>query len=224
MVTIPAPMQAPERLFKPFTSPDWIYELKFDGYRCLAGMERQTDAPVEHSISTSRIQLLTKAGRDCSHWYPEIIDVLAGLAGGPHVVDGEACVLRADGTSDFNLLQARARKRKPSPGAPVVTFCAFDLLIHNGINVMNKPLMDRKALLKGLLGDLDGQGILLVKDLPADAALFQSMTMPPPEGLGLQIEGVIAKHRDSPYLPGVRSDSWRKIKRPGWNEGRLWTK
>jgi bifunctional non-homologous end joining protein LigD len=41
-------------------------------------------------------------------------------------------------------------------------------------------------------------------------------------GVGLEIEGVMAKRRDSIYQPGVRSDSWRKIKRPGWRDGRVW--
>lgn len=63
---------------------------------------------------------------------------------------------------------------------------------------------------------------MFVGDLPADAALFQSMTLPEPQGLGLQIEGVMAKRKDSQYLPGVRSADWRKIKRPGWQEGRAW--
>jgi bifunctional non-homologous end joining protein LigD len=57
------------------------------------------------------------------------------------------CVLRPNGTSDFNLLQARARRRKPYPGGPQVTLMAFDILMHDGLSVMGWPLVERKALL-----------------------------------------------------------------------------
>lgn len=226
MIHIPAPMHAPEQLFKPFTSDEWIYELKFDGYRCMAGTERNV-TPIETRLqlateSALRVRLLTKSGRDCSEWFPEIGEALALLPGGPHVIDGEACVLRSDGTSDFNLLQARARKRKQYPGGPPVTYCAFDLLVHHGQDIKALPLVERKARLEQLLAGT--QGVLFVKDLPADENLFHSLALPPPAGLGLEIEGVMAKRKDSPYSPGVRSDNWRKIKRPGWREGRLWTK
>lgn len=131
-------MMAPEQLYKPFTSEDWLYELKFDGYRCMAGVEAGEPSKTRLQQATDaelRVRLLTKAGRDCSAWFPEIGEALAMLPGGPHVIDGEACVL-VDGVSDFNLLQARARKRKPYPGGPIVTFCAFDLLVHDGKNIM----------------------------------------------------------------------------------------
>jgi bifunctional non-homologous end joining protein LigD len=162
------------------------------------------------------VQLLTKSGSDCTTWFPEIAEALAMLPGGPHVIDGEVCVLRPDGTSDFNLLQARARRRKPYPGGPQVTLMAFDILVHDGQSVMGRPLVERKALLEQLLQGMPPVWVLFVKDLPADAAVFQAMVAP-----GLEIEGVMAKRRDSIYQPGVRSPDWAKIKRPGWREGRI---
>ena len=60
--------------------------------------------------------------------------------------------------------------------------------------------------------------MLFVPDLQAKAEIFHALV-----AAGLPIEGVVAKRRDSRYLPGVRSDSWRKIKRPGWRQGRVWT-
>lgn len=205
MIATPAPMQAPETLHAAFTDPDWIYEIKFDGYRCLA------------AIDAGDVQLRTKAGRDCTKWYPEVVDALARLPGGPHVIDGEACVLGPDGVSDFNLLQERARRRRGYPGAPPVTLCAFDILVHDGRDVMALPLLERKALLQQLLAGQPKRALLYVDHLPADAQLFAAMV-----GAGLPIEGVVAKHAASAYLPGVRSDWWRKIKRPGWREGRRW--
>ncbi|HEY1227197.1 MAG TPA: hypothetical protein VGF26_07725, partial [Ramlibacter sp.] len=104
-VTIPAPMQAPEALRAPFTDPDWLYELKFDGYRCMAGIERDdgfrpvTDEDRYQHIA-ARIELRTKSGAECSRWFPEILEALAALPGGPHVLDGEVAVLGPDGVSD----------------------------------------------------------------------------------------------------------------------------
>ncbi|WP_240788728.1 hypothetical protein [Ramlibacter henchirensis] len=83
---------------------------------------------------------------------------------------------------------------------------------------MRLPLVERKRQLEEVLaGALKGP-LLIVKDLPADAALFKAML-----GAGLEIEGVMAKRRQSTYQPGVRSSDWVKIKRPGWQEGRVWT-
>lgn len=82
---------------------------------------------------------------------------------------------------------------------------------------MQPPLVDRKALLEQPLKDMLPVWVLLVKDLPADANVFKAMV-----DAGLEIEGVMAKRRHSPYQPGVRSPDWVKIKRAGWREGRLW--
>jgi bifunctional non-homologous end joining protein LigD len=221
-------MQAPEALRQPFTDPAWLYELKFDGYRCMAGIEKAAEPPQTRlqlaTDSVMRVRLLTKSGTDCTLWFPEIAEALVALPGGPHVIDGEVCVMRPDGTSDFNLLQARARRRRPYPGGPQVTFCCFDLLLCNGKPTTQLALTRRKELLGELLKFIPAPSpwILFVQDLPADADLFRSMTLPPPAGLGLEIEGVIAKRRDSIYQPGVRSPDWQKIKRPGWQEGRNW--
>jgi hypothetical protein len=143
-------MEAPETLRQPFTDPDWLYELKFDGYRCMAGIEKAPAEPPQTRLqlatdSVVRVRLLTKSGSDCTLWFPEIAEALVALPGGPHVIDGEVCVMRPDGTSDFNLLQARARRRKPYPGGPQVTLLAFDLLVHDGQSVMGRALVERKG-------------------------------------------------------------------------------
>jgi bifunctional non-homologous end joining protein LigD len=215
-------MQAPEHLFRPFTSEDWIYEIKLDGYRVRAGIEAddgfQGATQKERDLhNASRVNLRTKSGADCSAWFPELWAPLAALRGGPHVIDSEACVLREDGTSDFNLLQERARRRRWYPGAPLVTLACFDLLVHDGKPIMDLPLMERKRRLQELLAGSPKGALLYVGDLPADAKVFAAMV-----NAGLQIEGVVAKRKESRYHPGVRSDEWRKIKRPGWQEGRIW--
>lgn len=198
-------MQAPQGLRNAFTDPDWLYELKFDGYRCMAG------------VDGGQVRLQTKAGGDCTAWFPEIADALAKLPGGPHVIDGEACVLDEHGVSDFNRLQERARKRRLYSGAPQVTLMAFDILMRDGRRVMDLPLVRRKQLLEELLAGQPRVHLLYVADLPADADVFKAML-----AAGLKIEGVVAKRKTSTYQPGVRSADWVKIKRPGWQEGREW--
>lgn len=205
MLSIPAPMLASTG--RPFTSPEWLYEVKYDGYRCMA----------RAGGGGQPVELRTKSGVDCTRWFPEVAQVLADLPGGPHVIDGEACVLDEIGRSNFECLQARARRRRWYSGCNPVTLCAFDLLYLDGRNVMALPLVERKAQLQELLTHLAGR-LVVVGDLPAEAALFEQVVH------GAKLEGFVAKRKDSPYLPGVRSDAWKKIKRADWAEGRTWTK
>lgn len=209
MVPIPAPMLAPETLRAPFSDDAWLYELKYDGYRCMAGID--VEGP------DRQVDLRTKSGAPCTACFEEVAHALRALPGGPHVLDGEVCVLRPDGTSDFNLLQERARRRRAYPGCPAVTYCVFDLLVQDGANLMKLPLEQRKGRLEKLMKAVPPPPLLFVKDLPADASLFAAMV-----GAGLEIEGVVAKRRSSAYQPGVRSTDWAKIKRKGWQEGRRW--
>jgi bifunctional non-homologous end joining protein LigD len=180
---------------KPFTSSDWLYEIKYDGYRCMA---RVVDGQVE---------LRTKSGLECSAWFPELTRGLANVQGGPHVVDGEVCVLDDLGRSDFDRLRARASRKRWYEGCDAVTLCAFDLLFENGTNIMSLPLVERKARLDRLLASTPS--VLVVGDLPADEHLFEQAVQP------LLLEGFVAKRRTSSYQPGVRSPDWLKIKRKG---------
>lgn len=75
--------------------------------------------------------------------------------------------------------------------------------------------MERKARLQQRLEGMPKADVLFVSELPADAGVFAAMV-----DVGLQIEGVMAKRRASPYRPGIRSSDWLKIKRAGWQERR----
>lgn len=179
----------------PFTSADWLYEIKYDGYRCMA------------RIRDGQVELRTKSGLQCTAWFPELARALAGVADGPHVIDGEVCVLDDLGRSDFDRLRARASRKRWYDGCDAVTLCAFDLLFEKGTNIMGLPLVERKARLAKLLANVPA--VLVVADLPAEAQLFEQAVDP------LLLEGFVAKRRTSSYQPGVRSRDWLKIKRKG---------
>jgi bifunctional non-homologous end joining protein LigD len=113
-------------------------------------------------------------------------------------------------------LHERAARRRWYRGCDAITLCAFDLLFENGRNLMGLPLAERKARLQRLVQDVPG--LLFVGDLPAQAELFAQAVEP------LALEGVVAKRRASAYSRGVRSSDWIKIKRKGWQDGRVWRK
>ena len=195
MLAIPAPMLATHG-GKPFTNAEWIYEVKYDGYRCMA-----------RAGGGHPTELRTKSGVDCTKWFPEVAQLLASLPGGPHVIDGEACVLDGTGRSNFEALQQRARRRRWYPECEPATLCAFDLLYADGRNVMGLPLLERKAILQQLLQPVVPQ-LVIVAQLPAEAAVFEDLVHP------VYAPGVVAKRLASPYLPGVRTREWLKLKRP----------
>ena len=189
------PMLLDER-FLPWGRAAWVYELKFDGYRVLA------------EFGNGMAAMKTRNGANCTGWFPEVARGLASVKGGPHICDGEVCVLDEHGRSDFMRLQERAKRRRWVQGADVVTYCVFDLLQDNGKDITQLPLVKRKArMLKRLAGV---PSVLPLAHLPAEygAELFEMAR-------NLRLEGVVAKRADSVYRPGIRSSDGVKIKRKG---------
>ena len=173
---LPAPMLLHTGVrLPPFDRPGWLYEIKFDGYRMLAG--------IDHGV----VQLATRKGFNSTGWFPEIAQGLAHLAGGPHVLDGEVCVLDDLGRSDFNRLQDRARRRCYYPECDPVVFCAFDLLALDGRSIIGLPLEARKAHLAALLSPAP-PSVLYVGHFSADEGrvMFEQGVQP------LQLEGLVA--------------------------------
>src|SRR4051812_8421504 len=78
---LPAPMLLSEDKRHQLGAAGWIYEIKWDGYRLVAG------------IHDGKVQLATRGGADATKWFPEIVAGLANIPGGPHILDGEVCVL-----------------------------------------------------------------------------------------------------------------------------------
>jgi len=181
---------------EPFDSYDHLYEVKWDGVRCLAAVE------------PGSLRLWGRELADYTDRYPEL-DVLRELPSGT-IVDGELVVLR-DGRADLDAILRRHQLRSPFKTrlacrqSPAV-YLVFDVLFHRGRPVMGRSLKERRQILTDLLVPLDPRRVLLSDGVVgAGKAMFEEVVR---QGH----EGVMAKHLDSHYLPGRRSSSWRKIK------------
>src|SRR5947209_5703477 len=111
--------------------PDWLHEIKFDGYRMHARLDHGS------------IQLLTRKGLDWTRKYPAIAEALKRLPASQAYLDGELCGVRPDGTTSFDMIQAASE-----PGnAAALVFFLFDLLFLEGDDLTSLPLVQRKARL-----------------------------------------------------------------------------
>src|SRR2546423_5255057 len=119
------------------TGPDWLHEIKFDGYRMHARLDR------------GAVRLLTRTGLDWTHKYPAVASAVAALPARQAYLDGELCGVRPDGTTSFSLIQNASDTR--NSGALV--FFLFDLLHLDGEATAPMPVTERKERLRVLLSD-----------------------------------------------------------------------
>jgi bifunctional non-homologous end joining protein LigD len=182
---------------RPFSGEDWIFELKYDGFRLLVAC--QEGEPV----------LRYRGGGDATAAFPEIARAVAALPFEGLVVDGEVVVTDEGGRPSFQKLQRRAQLgraldiERASVELPA-TLQVFDLLALEGHDLRSQPLVERKALLRDILPPA---GPLRFTDHVEDRgeALFAEV-----ERLGL--EGLVAKKKASHYRSG-RSSDWLKVRR-----------
>jgi bifunctional non-homologous end joining protein LigD len=165
---------------------DWIYEVKFDGYRALL-------------LKTGdKVQIRSRNNKDLTSAYPSIAAAAQRLHADRTVLDGEIVAVDATGRPSFQALQHRSSH----PGHAVV-FYAFDLLHLDGRDLTGSALADRRRALPEIIGD---SGVLMSAELPGTPDHVIAAV----RSLGL--EGIVAKRRTSKYIPGERSDAWRKLK------------
>ncbi len=185
----------------PFDSEEYLFEVKWDGVRALAGIE------------VGRWRLWGRTGTDYTARYPELA-VLGRLPAGT-VVDGELVVLRG-GRADFPALLRRHQRQHVHPlGAAAfaqrwpVCYVLFDLLFDRGRCLMQEALIQRRARLRALLVALD-EPVLAYSDgvVGCGREFFARV-------VAQGHEGVLAKYQASRYRPGQRSAAWRKIKPVG---------
>jgi bifunctional non-homologous end joining protein LigD len=173
---------------EPPEGAEWLHELKFDGYRMLAELDR------------GKVRLLSRRFRDWTAEFAGVAAAVARLSATRALIDGEITVVQPDGRTSFQALQ-NAR------GGAHITFFVFDLLALDGDNLTRLPLEERKACLEQLVQPLRGNpGAICYSDhiIGHGRVLFEFARE---RGL----EGIISKRRDKPYLPG-RGTTWRKTK------------
>jgi bifunctional non-homologous end joining protein LigD len=179
-----------------FSSDDWLFELKYDGFRLMSQGGR------------GRATLRYRSGLDSTERFPEIASALRAMPV-DLVLDGEIVVLDAEGKPDFHKLAARAQISRASElqraalTAPV-TYMVFDVLSVGGHDLRNLPLVERKAVLKALMPAL---GPLRFCDhIVGQGEAFLAAVV------ARGLEGVVAKKANSPYR-STRSRDWLKMKR-----------
>lgn len=189
-----------ERASDPFDSPDHLFEVKYDGARCLV------------QLLEGRTELFGRSGRKYTTIFPEVAQALEINAQNA-VIDGEILCLGEDGEPDFRKLQQRVHRSKAlairlgSQAIPA-TFFAFDLLQLNGrdltANGVKLPLEQRKTLLEKVLDA--GPHARVVDHVVGEGVEFFGTVMQ--RGL----EGVMGKERNGLYYPGQRHRAWLKVK------------
>jgi bifunctional non-homologous end joining protein LigD len=177
----------------PFSSPDWIFEVKWDGIRAIA-------------YAADTLSLLSRSGREMAGQFPELGEIRE-LAPGC-VLDGEIILLR-DGRNDIQALMGRFQESDPrqikadSQSLPV-TYVAFDILERDGTPLIHLPLEERRKVLEAHVKE----GKYMVRSVAVQGEGERYYAEVVKRGL----EGVMAKRLGSPYEPGARSGSWLKVK------------
>ncbi|HEV2005782.1 MAG TPA: DNA ligase D [Candidatus Limnocylindrales bacterium] len=171
-----------------FDDEDWLFEVKWDGYR------------IEAVVRNGSAKTFTRHGKDGETYFPKLLSPATWLDATEAIVDGEVVALGEDGLPSFSLLQELTGTQSAH-----LVYQAFDLLYLDGRSLLNVPLEDRKHLLKMVLRGGDRR-VRYADHVVGEGKAFMDAASKQ------DLEGIIAKHRTSPYLPGVRSRTWLKIK------------
>jgi bifunctional non-homologous end joining protein LigD len=182
----------------PDTDAGWSYECKWDGVRALVAVEG------------GRIRVTSRNDLDVTVSYPELRALGLALGTRQVLLDGEIVAFDDDGRASFSLLQQRmhvsdaAKARRLAAQVPV-SYLVFDVLHVDGRSTLDLPYEERRRLLESL--ELAGECWATPASFPgrSGAEVLRG-------ALSSGIEGVVCKRLDSRYLPGRRSDQWRKVK------------
>jgi len=181
----------------PFDDPQWLYEIKWDGYRAVTFLE--------HGV----VRLVSRNQNDLTAAYPELRYVGGSIRARAAILDGEIVALDEQGRPSFNLMQQRTgigagghRIQRTRDDVPIVYY-VFDLLYLDGYNLMAAELEQRKQLLASVLTP---SNLIRYSDhyIGNGKALYRAAAE-------RALEGIVAKRRSSPYVP-KRSRDWLKIK------------
>jgi DNA ligase D-like protein (predicted ligase)/DNA ligase D-like protein (predicted 3'-phosphoesterase) len=172
----------------PFSDDNWLFEVKWDGVRAIAATGKT-------------VSLRSRNGTELAGQFPELSELTA-LAPGT-VLDGEIVVMKG-GKPDMQALLSRLQNAAPRPGTDPVTYIVFDILRRGDEDLTALPLTERRKILVSSVRE----GPYLVISVPVEGRGQDYYLAAAAQGL----EGVMAKRKDSPYEPGVRSGAWLKIR------------
>lgn len=180
----------------PFNSSKHIFEIKWDGTRCIMFIDRKS------------LRLQNRRFVDITYRYPELIEVSKEVEAKNAILDGEI-VIFYNGKPDFNMLQQREHiedllKIKIFSKSMPATYIVFDILYLNDKRCIEMPLIERKELIKKILNN--SSSILESRYIYENGIKYFK------EAVKLGFEGIMAKSMNSPYLIGKRSRHWLKIK------------
>jgi bifunctional non-homologous end joining protein LigD len=178
---LPSPAKVPP------SGPDWIHEIKHDGFRIMARRD------------VAGVRLLTRKGNDFTKRFPLAAAAVAALPGRSCLIDGEAIACDDNGLADFDLI-----RRHRNHGSAIL--CAFDLLEIDGEDLRRVPIEQRKHRLARLLRR-PHHGIALNEHFAGDGAIIFKHVCK------LGCEGIASKRLGSPYRSG-RTQHWIKVKNP----------
>jgi len=172
------------------TGREWVHEIKFDGYRMQARLDR------------GKVKLLTRKGLDWAARFPNIAADVARLAADTALIDGEIVVENSRGVADFSMLQAALSNGERES----FVYYVFDLLHLDGEDLSRQPLIERKAALKELLDQTGDSGSIRYSEhFTEDGSEVWA------QACRMNLEGIVSKLADAPYRTG-RSDSFIKVK------------
>ncbi len=170
----------------PFDDPQWLFEVKWDGYRAIAEVK-------DHDV-----RLVSRAGTSFNARYAPVVESLRKIRDDV-LLDGEIVAIDADGRSHFQLLQNYQRTGKGN-----LQYCVFDILSLNGKDLRELPLIERKKILHSTLPGLPH--VRYSDHVVGDGTSFLKSAR------SQRLEGIMAKNMRSPYREGERSHEWLKIK------------
>jgi bifunctional non-homologous end joining protein LigD len=170
------------------TGDQWLHELKYDGYRMMARLDR------------GAVKLLTRTGLDWTHKYPAIAKAVAALEARQAYLDGELRGVGPDGITSFNIVQLASDRGN----AAALVFFLFDVLYLDGQDLRLLPLIERKERLRTLLADA-APSLHYSAHVVGQGPEFYE------KACAMRVEGIVSKRIDAPYAPGNRG-LWRKVK------------
>lgn len=167
------------------SGPDWIHEVKYDGYRGRVVRDGKD------------VKVFSRSGLDWTWRYPFIVESALKMRQKRFVIDGEICVLDVRGISDFNALHSNRHNEEAQ-------LYAFDIVVLDGDDLRDLPLFERKERLgKILRGRPQGIFVAPFEQGEIGPDLFDAACR-------MQLEGIVSKHRERRYRP--RTCDWIKVK------------